>query len=55
MCIRDRNQGPPDAGGNMTNAGGGRPELSPENLPRQLGLPEAPGGAGALQQAGRNV
>ena len=49
------NQGPPDAGGNMTNAGGGRPELSPENLPRQLGLPEAPGGAGALQQAGRNV
>tara|TARA_R100000687_G_C6335378_1_gene111653 strand:- start:3 stop:587 length:585 start_codon:yes stop_codon:yes gene_type:complete len=48
-------QGFPEAGGNMTNAGGGRPELSPANLPQQLGLPEAPAGAGPLQQAGRNV
>ena len=48
-------QGFPEAGGNVTNAGGGRPAMSPDNLPRQLGLPEAPAGAGPLQQAGRNV
>jgi hypothetical protein len=48
-------QGPPGAGGNMTNAGGGLPELSPENMPPTPGGVAAPAGGGPLEQAARNV
>ena len=49
-------QGPPAAGGNFSNAGGGRPELSPQNQPPALrGTPEAPAGGGPLEQAARNI
>ena len=50
-----RGQGPPEAGGNMTNAGGGRPELSPENQPPTPGSVAAPAGGGPLEQAARNI
>jgi len=48
-------QGPPEAGGNLSNAGGGRPELSPENMAPPLGGVAAPAGGGALEQAVRNL
>jgi hypothetical protein len=46
-------QGSPEAGGNMTNAGGGRPELAPGTRLPENSVPEAPGGPGG--QAERNV
>ena len=48
-------QGPPEAGGNLSNAGGGRPELSPENMAPPPGGVAAPAGGGALEQAARNL
>ena len=48
-------QGPPGAGGNLTNAGGARPELSPDNQPAAPGEVAAPAGGGPLEQAARNV
>jgi len=48
-------QGAPGAGGNMTNAGGAMPELSPENQPAPPGEVAAPAGGGPLEQAARNV
>ena len=48
-------QGPPAAGGNFTNAGGGMPELSPENQPSLPGEVAAPAGEGTLEQAARNI
>jgi len=48
-------QGPPEAGGNLSNAGGGRPELSPENMAPPPGGVAAPAGGGALEQAVRNL
>ena len=48
-------QGPPEAGGNFSNAGGGMPELSPENQPSAPGEVAAPAGGGALEQAIRNI
>jgi len=49
-------QGPPEAGGTFNNAGGGRPELSPENMPPGETPPvEAPAGGGTAEQAERNI
>ena len=48
-------QGAPGAGGNMTNAGGAMPELSPDNQPAAPGEVAAPAGGGPLEQAARNV
>ena len=48
-------QGPPEAGGNFSNAGGGMPEMSPENQPSMPGEVAAPAGGGPLEQAARNV
>ena len=48
-------QGPPGAGGNFSNAGGGMPELSPENQTAPPGGVAAPAGGGPLEQAARNI
>jgi len=48
-------QGPSGAGGNFSNAGGGMPEMSPENQPSMPGEVAAPGGGGPLEQAARNI
>jgi hypothetical protein len=48
-------QGPPEAGGNLTNARGARPELSPANQTPALAIPEASGMPGAQGQAERNI
>jgi len=52
---RPSTQGPPEAGGNLTNAGGGRPELAPENRMPVPGVVEAAAGPGAQAQAERNA
>ena len=48
-------QGPPAAGGNMTNAGGANPALSPENMTTEPPGVAAPAGGGAMEQAIRNA
>lgn len=45
----------PEAGGVLSNAGGGRPALSPANTTPVPATPSAPAGPGTLAQAGRNV
>ena len=48
-------QGPPAAGGNMTNAGGANPAVSPENMTTEPPGVAAPAGGGAMEQAIRNA
>ena len=48
-------QGPPEAGGNLTNSGGARPALSPENQTVVPGEVAAPAGPGLVAQAERNL
>ena len=48
-------QGSPEAGGNMANVRGSRPELALANAPRAPAEIAAPAGGGAMGQAERNV